>query len=104
MVSIGTYFSIATTNNEWFRLVTYKRIKCCGVYSLETLHSEWHRNNNSAFKNKLSCLQCIATTVATLDFYMSNPDAHVLDDFEDIFPKLKHSLFGINKFIKQIQK
>ena len=35
---------------------------------------------------------------------MSNPDAHVLDDFEDIFPKLKHSLFGINKFIKQIQK
>ena len=35
---------------------------------------------------------------------MINPDALVLDDLEEIFPKTKRSLFGIKKSIKQIQK
>ena len=34
----------------------------------------------------------------------SNPDAHVLDALEEIIPKTKRSIFGIEQFIKQIQK
>ena len=90
-----TYFLIATIYNEWFGLGIYTRIIPGGIFSLETLHSEWHKNNNSSFKNKLSCLQFIATTVAILASSMSNPYDIVLDYLEDIIPKKKRSLFVI---------
>ena len=49
-------FSIATIYNEWFGLGTYARILPGGIHSLEKLHPEWRKNNNSAFKKKLSRL------------------------------------------------
>ena len=75
-----TYFSIETIYNEWFGLGTYTIIVPGGIYLLETLHSQCNKNNNSAFNDKLSCLQFIATTVATLDYSERNPDSNVLDD------------------------
>ena len=41
------YVSIATIYNEWFGFRTYTRINHGGIYSLETLHPEWRKNNNS---------------------------------------------------------
>ena len=35
---------------------------------------------------------------------MGNPYDLVLDAFDEITPKTKRSLFGIEKFIKQLQK
>ena len=40
------YVSIATIYNEWFGIGTYTRIITVRIYSLETLHPEWTRNNN----------------------------------------------------------
>ena len=57
-----------------------------------------------AFNNKVSRLQFIVTTVATLDSYTCIPDALVLDGLEDAIPKTKRSLFGIKPFIKQLKK
>ena len=98
------YVSIETIYNEWFGIETYTRIITGIIYSLDTLHPEWRNKYNSESKKKLSHLQFIATTVATLYSSTGNPDALVLGDLEDIIPKTKRSLFGINKFIKQIQK
>ena len=74
------------------------------IYSFEILHPEWCNNKNSAFKKKLSRLLFIATTVATLASSTGNPDILVLGVLEDIIPKMKRSLFGIENFIKQLQK
>ena len=68
------YVPIASIYNEWFMIVTYTRIINGGIYSLEILHPEWRKNNNSESKLKLSRLQLIATTVATLDSSIDNPD------------------------------
>ena len=46
------YDSIATIPNEWFGIGIYTRIYPGGIYSLETLHPEWRKNNNQSFKNK----------------------------------------------------
>ena len=59
---------------------------------------------NSAFKNKLSRLQFIETTVATLSFSNCNPYALVLDALKEVTPKTKCSLFGIEEYIKHIKK
>ena len=74
----GKHVSIATIYNEWFRLGTYTKIIPGGIYSLETLHPEWHKNNNSAFKKELSRLRLIAATVSTLASSKCNQDALVL--------------------------
>ena len=71
---------------------------------METLHQEWRKNNNSALKNKLSRLQFIATTVATLYYSTFYPYAIALYVLGEIIPKTKSSLFGIKKCIKQIRK
>ena len=42
----GKNVSIATIYNEWFGIGTYTRIITVRIYSLETLHPEWTRNNN----------------------------------------------------------
>ena len=76
------YVSTATIYNGWFGFGTYTRIVPVGIYSLETLHPKWHKNNNSAFKKKLSHLCFIATTVATLDSSTGNPNALVFDALE----------------------
>ena len=44
------------------------------------------------------------TTVATLDSITCNPDALVLDALEEIIPNTNCLLFGIEQFIKQLQK
>ena len=41
------YISIETIYNAQFELGTYKRIIPGGINSLETMHLEWRRNNNS---------------------------------------------------------
>ena len=68
------------------------------------MHPEWHNNNNSAFKNKLSLLQFIVTTVSTLAYFTMNADVLILDVLEEIIPKTKHPIFGIEQFIKNIIK
>ena len=100
----GKYFSIATNYNEWFGLVTYTRIISDGIYSLETLHPEWHNNKNPAFNNKLSHTQFIVATDAILNYSTGNPDNLVLGALKEISPKTKCSLFGIEQFIKRIKK
>ena len=87
-----------------FGLGTYTRILPGGVYSLETLYPEWRNNNNSSFKNKLSRLRFIATTVAALASSTENPDILVLGALKEIVPKIKRSLLGIEQFIKHPQK
>ena len=46
----------------------------------------------------------IATTFATLDSSTGDPDDLVQDTLEEIILKTKRSLFGIEKFIKQLKK
>ena len=98
------YFSIATIYNEWFRLGTYTRILPGGIYSFETLCLEWRNNNNSISKKKLSRFRFIATTIETLASSTGKPDIIVFDALEEMIPKTKRSLFGTDKFIKQLQK
>ena len=90
------YVSIETIYNEWFGIGKYTRIIPGGIYSLETLHPEWHKNNNSALNKKLPRLQFIETTVAALAYYTCNPDDLVLYALKEIIPKTKRYLFGIN--------
>ena len=40
------YVSIENIYNDWFGLGTYFIILPGGIYSLKTLHPEWHNNNN----------------------------------------------------------
>ena len=86
------YVSRAEIYNEWFGIGTSTRIIPGEIYSLDTLHPEWHRNNNSAFKKKFSCLQFIFTTVATLNSSPWNTDALVLYALEEATPP-KNALF-----------
>ena len=87
-----------------FGIVTSARNINGWINSLETLHPEWRRNNNSAFKKKLSCLRFIATNAAELVYSTCNLDALIVDELEEVMPKTKQSLFGIKQFIRQLKK
>ena len=50
------YVSIETIYNEWFGLGNSARVITGGINSLDTLHPEWHRNNNSSSKNIITSL------------------------------------------------
>ena len=99
-----TNVSIETIYNEGIGIGTYTRTIIGGIYLLETMHPKWRKINNSAFKKKISCLWFTATNVTTLDYYKGDPYALVLDSLEEIIPKTKRSIFGINQFIKKLQK
>ena len=97
------YVSIETIYNEWFGIGTSAIIVPGRINLIETLHPEWHMNKKSVFNKKWSRLQLITTTVAKLDSSMCNPYDLVLGDWKEVIWK-KCSLFGIEKFIKQLKK